>query len=205
MRFRYVVALALPLSLVLEAAGVGAAEITCLRRYGDNPGGAKAIKAAWPSGFRPSDNTCSWALIRGPIETGDHERFLAFYRQHHPGLASLDLLSPGGKVDEAIKMGRVVRKYLISVRAPMYSGLDRKMFLGRICDGTPDCVCASACALIWLGAVVRDGRVGLHRPRFTDPAFSALPPDAASKAYRQARNRRCPVAGGRVEGERQCL
>jgi hypothetical protein len=68
----------------------------------------------------------------------------------------------------------------------MFFGLDRTMFLSTICNGTPDCICASACALIWFGAVIREGRVGLHRPRFTDPAFSALPPDVASGTYRKA-------------------
>jgi hypothetical protein len=88
-RFWYVVAFVYPLVFVLQLAGVGAAELSCVRRYGNNPGGAEATKEVWPSGFRPSNETCSHALLRGRIERGDYDRFVAFYRQHHRGLLDL--------------------------------------------------------------------------------------------------------------------
>src|SRR5262249_47078306 len=47
------------------------------------------------------------------------------------------------------------------------------------------CICASACALIWFGAVTRQGTVGLHRPRIDDPMFRGLSPPDASTAYRR--------------------
>jgi hypothetical protein len=46
--------------------------------------------------------------------------------------------------------------------------------------------CASACALIWFGAVDRYGSVGLHRPRTTDPYFRALDPSDGAATYRKA-------------------
>ena len=63
---------------------------------------------------------------------------------------------------------------------------------GRLVDWCRDkreCVCASACALIWFGAVERDGVVGLHRPFTEDPAFKALTPAEASNVYRNIINR----------------
>lgn len=58
---------------------------------------------------------------------------------------------------------------------------------GPECD-SGRCICASACALIWFGAVGRYGSVGLHRPRTDDPYFKALDPTAAADAYRRALN-----------------
>jgi hypothetical protein len=46
-------------------------------------------------------------------------------------------------------------------------------------------VCASACALIWFGAVNRVGVVGLHRPRVDDPDFKGMPPAEAAAVYRE--------------------
>ena len=57
-----------------------------------------------------------------------------------------------------------------------------------LCSG-PSCTCASACALIWFGAVDRSGTVGLHRPKINDPQFAALPPPEASTVYKQALQR----------------
>jgi formylglycine-generating enzyme required for sulfatase activity len=52
------------------------------------------------------------------------------------------------------------------------------------CEGQ-DCICASACALIWFGAVEREGEVGLHRPTTEDPVFRALAPAEAASIYRK--------------------
>ena len=53
---------------------------------------------------------------------------------------------------------------------------------GPVCHGQ-DCICASACALIWMGGVNREGTVGLHRPRIVDPIYKGLMPANASTAY----------------------
>ena len=130
--------------------------------------------------------------------TGDDEKFLRFYRQHHPFLRSFLLVSQGGSVDAAISIGRLFRKYLIEAFGPIKSSpsgmaharpwLDST---GRMVDWCQDreCVCASACALVWFGAVERDGVVGLHRPFTEDPAFKALTPAEASTVYRSILNR----------------
>jgi len=125
-------------------------------------------------------------FIRGEIVSGDYERVVSFYRRHHPFLTRFMLHSSGGNVDEALKIGKLLRKFLIFATAPTQIG--GLMFLSTIdpkgsCQGA-GCLCASACALIWFGAPERTGTVGLHRPRTTDPRFAQLPPDEAAKVYR---------------------
>lgn len=141
----------------------------------------------WPSGRRPTRLTCSVGLVKGPITAGDYDKIVAFYRQHHPFIDSFQLQSPGGSVIEATQIGRFFRRYLIEAEAPAYiNGLSfLRNINGETCAG-PDCICASACALVWFGASRRMGRVGMHRPRRTDLDFSALSVEAASAQYKEA-------------------
>jgi len=98
------------------------------------------------------------------------------------------LLSPGGDVDEALKIGRLFRKYLIRAVAP-WRKPDGSIWIYMFDRTAPcrgqDCTCASTCGLIWFGAVERDGTVGSHRPYIDDPMFAGLPPAEASIRYRQ--------------------
>jgi len=139
--------------------------------------------AYWPSGERPGKGSCSVALLRGPIKAGDYEMTRKFVRQHLPFLEAMLLHSPGGRVDEAIKIGRLLRQYLINTSAPDRFRENNLRYINtELCRG-PGCICASACALIWFGGPSRDGRVGLHRPHFKDQAFARLPASEANKAY----------------------
>src|SRR6266581_4769501 len=88
----------------------------------------------------------------------------------------ITLISDGGSAYEGIRIGRLLRKYLITTYA---SG---SVLTGC---GSAGCICASACALIWFGGVQRMGIVGLHRPRLDDPDFANAPPDEATKIYRK--------------------
>jgi hypothetical protein len=161
----------------------------------------EVFRKRWPSGARPTAATCRVASITGDITKGDYETFLAFYKQHHPFVASVILLSPGGDVDAALHIGRLLRKYLIkavtSIRwsdgHTVLDATDRDGKTYNRCDGPwrlfsnkSDCACASACALIWFGAPYRDGTIGLHRPHIADPSFSKLPAAEAANVYRQA-------------------
>jgi hypothetical protein len=139
--------------------------------------------------------TCFGGFLRGQISKGDYEKVATFLKAHHPFVANFNLASPGGDVDEALKIGRLFRKYLIATLAPANehigaTGLvhDDLPFLSAgsrdLCRGQ-DCICASACALIWMGGVMRSGTVGLHRPRIDDPLYRGLPPANASIAYRR--------------------
>jgi hypothetical protein len=143
----------------------------------------------WPSGVRPTGSTCASGLLSGPIEEGDYEKVRALYRQNHPFLGSFTLASPGGNVMEALKIGQLFRKYLIIAFAPVRitsaDGHERFVVPGEPECESGRCICASACALIWFGAVDHWGTVGLHRPHTDDPSFKALDPPAAAEAYRR--------------------
>jgi hypothetical protein len=142
----------------------------------------------WPSGARPTQDTCVNGLIYGSIEQGDYEKVRVFYRQNHPFLSAFTLASPGGNVAEALKIGQLFRKYLItaftSVRVTSADGREKFILANEPECGSKPCICASACALIWFGAVDHWGTVGLHRPHTDDPSFKALDPPAAAEAYR---------------------
>ena len=144
----------------------------------------------WPSGnrYRPPDGSCEEGYFHGPIADGDYDKVRQFYRKYHPFLYAFKLNSPGGDVDEAMRIGRLFRKYQITTYAPESAGPSYILGHGTgaewepLCAGS-DCACASACALMWFGGVERSGTVGLHRPRIDDPAFKALRGADATKVY----------------------
>jgi hypothetical protein len=102
------------------------------------------------------------------------------------------LWSPGGSVEEAFKIGHLIRKGLLDTWAPfnteMVNGwghLSSYSDSKTICRGI-DCNCASACFLIWAAGVDRSGdALGLHRPTIESTQFASLPPDRASVLYRE--------------------
>src|SRR5271167_2215859 len=61
---------------------------------------------------------CFRGYLNGQIRKGDYEEIAALLKDNHPRLGEFDLNSPGGDIDEAIKIGRLFRKYLISTVAP---------------------------------------------------------------------------------------
>lgn len=186
--------------LLWTFASAHAAEIRCqsgIHGHYSLPQDDGWFMRRWPSGVRPTENTCSSGFLYGPIRQGDYEKVRAFFRQYHPFLGSFDLASPGGDVVEAIKIGRLFRKYLIHAFAPLrfserVQGSHIEYFVSTgnepECEPPHQCVCASACALIWFGGVDRSGSVGLHRPRTDDPAFRSLGPKEAAETYGRALN-----------------
>lgn len=192
MRFLVLVSV-LFVSLLSVFQSPQAAEVRCASgSYGHYslPQNEGWFRRRWPSGVRPASNTCSTGFIFGPIEKGDYEKVLALYRQNHPFLAEFILASPGGDVAESIKIGRLFRRYLIMASAPLRITFPEGGGTFSSISDEPECesgkcTCASACALIWFGAVDRFGSVGLHRPRTDDPYFRALGPTEGAKAYHQ--------------------
>jgi hypothetical protein len=194
--------MALRLAIALIAAALAAtpthsAEIGCATVWSLQGATAQTVEEMhqrrFPSGRRPVLGTsCFTGVLRGTIVKGDDEKLVRFYRANHPFLHSFLLISPGGNVDAAINIGRLFRKYLIEAFAPVkaYGDVRERPWIdanGQIvnwCSGR-ECICASACALIWFGAVEREGEAGLHRPSTEDPAFKALSPAEASTIYRR--------------------
>jgi hypothetical protein len=105
------------LILVATCVPVRAAEVSCDYSYGSSISEDVARKL-WPSGAKPTAGTCSIGLISGTIVRGDFERALIFYRKNHPFLNMFQLVSPGGDVEDAIKIGRFLRRYLVNAHSP---------------------------------------------------------------------------------------
>lgn len=176
---------------VSKPGSVLAAEISCVQTAGHID--EEAAQKNWPGGYRTKPETCRALYINGQIAKGDFAKLADLYRRNHPALNSIYLNSPGGDALEAMKIGDLIRQYLIYTHAPfrfapggtpmmhLYNGSDTVQWL---CQG-PSCKCASACALVWFAAVNRTGEVGLHRPRLDDASFKDLPPSEAAKVYRQ--------------------
>ena len=97
-------------------------------------------------------------ILEGKIETGDFEKFKSVLDNQNAQKVAVNgiiLNSPGGAVVPALEIGRYIRlKRLVT-----YSPLS--------CDES-ECICASACALIWLGGIARTGTVYAHRPSLRD-------------------------------------
>lgn len=132
-------------------------------------------------------------VLRGEVIRGDFDRVLSAYNQHRANgniVEFILLTSPGGSVDEAIKIGRFVRGKALLTRAPQAWGTPDDFWNFSRCGGVAwrdqvdrvtneyglkayedakvdsDCTCASACALIWIGGLERAGDVGIHRSYF---------------------------------------
>ena len=137
--------------------------------------------------FVINTDRCAIGLLDGEIAKGDYQKVKDIYIKNHPALGIFYLRSNGGDVSEAIKIGQLFHKYFIIADAPVWQTTTSSFKLGAsaavICAG-PDCVCASACALIWFGAPKRLGVVGLHRPHFASPTFKELSPALAAETYR---------------------
>ncbi len=171
------------LVLLLLAPSAKGAEVSCLRQYKDG-------------------KHCKTMLLRGEIQSGDYSKFEHTHIANQPYGYALVLQSPGGDAEEAMKIGRLLRRYSVGVIAPspakppriegvVERAPDSFMIFGignphPICAGGSDCVCASACALIFFGSPKRFGTVGLHRPHFTGTSFKQLSPTEAAQAYRPA-------------------
>jgi len=123
------------------------------------------------------DGNAEYSVIRmnGRIVQGDYERYLAILRTNRPLVDMLILDSEGGDVLEALKIGRLTRRLVISTSVP-----DR---------------CWSACVFIFAGSpspltLARlnpevPAELGVHKPTFEDRYFAGLTLEDAEKLYQQ--------------------
>lgn len=110
--------------------------------------------------------------MTGEIRAGDFDRFLREFASWHEPPAIFFISSKGGNLDEAMRMGEVIRESQI----PVWAGDD----------------CFSACVFLYVAGVERyvfnNGRLGLHRPYFEKTYFSNLSSYDASKKYDDLKN-----------------
>lgn len=104
-------------------------------------------------------------VIEGEIASGDFARVRDAIRAAGPGVGTVYLRSQGGDVLESIKIGELLRRLRLETDAPLrLPGREAQCF-----EATPktsaDCVCASACFLVFAAGSNRHGNhLGLHRP-----------------------------------------
>jgi hypothetical protein len=207
---KFIAVLSTVILVTCTANHVLAAEISCIENWTDGGIALPILPTLFPSGRKPTLSTCKEMLLKGPIETGDAQKFSMFLKAHHPFVEKLYLSSPGGSVADAIAIGRLARAALIKTRAPeqlsffvdrqrvcvtrpgtgmlhtgLWTSINQKFDYRELCQG-PNCHCASACFLIWAAGWQRRGyALGIHRPTAGMNGFGNLPPDQASIAYNQ--------------------
>jgi hypothetical protein len=148
---------------------------------------------------RVGNSRCVELLISGQIVPGDAEKLIRIISNPNM-IRILYLNSPGGDVNEAMKIGDLVRSLFMVTQAPQWLDFDQSMnILARpnlrisysrreenLCRGD-NCICASACVLIWAAGVERRGDVlGLHRPSFNEQAFGPISAAQAQQLYQRA-------------------
>lgn len=104
-----------------------------------------------------------FVMISGEFSFEDNlDEFAAIVRSHNPSLIGFD--SPGGNVVKAMELGRLIRSFRLNTLQPK----------------GPDC--SSACALAFLGGVMRwsePGAIGVHKSSFSGDTSLTMP-DAVS-------------------------
>jgi ATP-dependent protease ClpP protease subunit len=107
-------------------------------------------------------------IIDGEIDSSTLAEFNALARKTG-GWGIVMLNSPGGDLDSAIAIGRIVRAQNLETDVPNWA------------------TCASACIFILCAGVDRSafGRIGIHRPHYSNDYFAGLGPEEARKKYEQ--------------------
>jgi hypothetical protein len=115
-------------------------------------------------------------ILEGKIDSGDYDRlrkFLSVKSTFDKISGGVFLASPGGRLQEATKIGLLIRSLGLSTSAP-----EGDSHGGRRLGASPvrpenlrnpgDYLCTSACFLLFVAGIYRDlnwaGRLGIHRP-----------------------------------------
>jgi hypothetical protein len=172
---------------LISAWGLPQAEQHRLRRrvLGDTLGLVVLVMA----GLLPKSAACAeifvgppgrTVYINGEIQSGDATTFqrsidseLAVFHKKYPNASLVMIVRPtslGGSVQEAMEIGRAVRKNALWVNT-----------------NAPGQRCASACVLILAAGVMKlpgAGSIGIHRPTFPSNSFSTLTSQQALEQYK---------------------
>jgi hypothetical protein len=135
------------------------------------------------------DASQSQVILVGQIVPGDFDRFANLLRRSTTNIDSVDVVSPGGNVQEALKIGRLIRSLSFQVNAPSseaFAPEAHALMCGDAArlNSSVGCSCASACFLIWTAGVMRSGdEVYIHRIAFDKRFYGSLSPTAAHLKY----------------------
>lgn len=185
------------LTLLLSDTALGA-DVICVETRVPLKDDAYKEARAWNEAYKKAMNRppqaremCTVGAILGTIQAGDFDKVSALIRNSEGWLNSFALVSPGGNLPEALRIGGLIRQLYIATRAPeelqgtpMFPG--KAMFKVDPCEGR-SCICASACFLVWIAGANRSGSLlGVHRPSFDRSYFGALDVLVAEGQYRRA-------------------
>jgi len=137
--------------------------------------------------------------VRGKIEKGDYQRFYDAATKPNdtmsgkPIIRFVNLYSPGGDLFEAMKIGRLLRKWMVHAHIGSSTGAQNGCrFMVSGSGGWKfdhKCQCNSACFFVFVGSVKRTGYgekiLGIHRPSFDQKYFSNLNAAQATQKYNQ--------------------
>ena len=134
--------------------------------------GSAAVSAA-EIRVDPSSAATKGAVFEGKIEAGDFEKFKGFILNNEK-TTELYLASPGGDLNEAVKIGLLVRALKLWTVVPSKTLTDQRRDLAAarhdLKDAKDDYKCASACFFIFVAGVHRSSDdqgppiLGIHRP-----------------------------------------
>ena len=126
--------------------------------------------------------------MEGEIVAGDAARLEALSKGRLIDI--LKMRSPGGDVIEALKIADFLNDKLITANIPLTLFItDTPKCSNEGLQSQSNCVCYSACSVIWMTAPMRMGDyVGVHRPRFDNKYFANLNADQAQTKYSELLN-----------------
>jgi hypothetical protein len=126
-------------------------------------------------------------VIEGSIEHGAFANFERKIKQGRGFISNVFLRSPGGDVEEAIKIGRLIRELKIKTNVPIQSKGPHACY-GQKPLMAENCTCESACFLIFAGGVDRSGYiVGLHRSYYPHQYLRTMSAEEATSRTKAAR------------------
>ncbi len=164
------------------------ASVTCLEAVSlsQTPWFSEIKSRLTVQGYEASSPTvCISAALTGLIKRGDADDLRDMIARNTPFIRRLRLDSPGGDVQEALKLGWLVRHHYLTVEAPLSLYGNVGFFEGKQFARMPEARCLSACFFVWLGGTYRAGNlVGYHRPYPPDEQMRGLTPSAAAEVYR---------------------
>jgi hypothetical protein len=113
--------------------------------------------------------------IEGDIAQGDSERLVAILGTFGPKIGTIFLYSRGGDLQEAIKIGRTIRRLRLATETAVKFPGEKPACLLPKASKPENCGCMSACFLAFAGGVWRYGNhLGLHRPYLSRESMLAI-------------------------------
>jgi hypothetical protein len=102
--------------------------------------------------------------LEGDIVPGDSQKLLEFYNTYGEWVSPIYLRSKGGNVDEAMKIGTIIRRLRLETNVPRWD-IGREPIDFIKLDHRENMICASACFLVYAAGAYRSGNyLAMHRP-----------------------------------------